>query len=385
MEKKALKEKIISTFDSLCGALNIGYIEVVFKEGDAYSSFAKKCYKNESEYSTYDQLKENNEFLKNPNAKDEVKFEMKTAANRDIHCVASPIHTGGKNYGLVIFESDLPFGKTHDMIFSCYSRILAIAAEALAAGRGDESASKKNRADLMSLRSIQASLFPKFENITGLDIGSVYLPAELMSGNFIDAMNIDDDQYQIVVCDISGYDAASSFAGGAIRTLLRTSTIKNPVPSALIEQINVKLSKIISAVRSLIFLTVYQINTKTGRAQMSSYGDINTIFFSKKKGKSLNINNTEIGKNLSKRLFIRDIAVQMEQGDILLFYSMGVKNATTEDGNTQYGEARLVEIVSKNIDSSSIDIVRELTGSISDFMNYSPLETDVILICIKKI
>jgi serine phosphatase RsbU (regulator of sigma subunit) len=129
---------------------------------------------------------------------------------------------------------------------------------------------------------------------------------------------------------------------------------------------------------------VYQINQRTGKAIISSYGEINTILFSKNKKGHININNTQTGQNLARKSSFKDISMSLETGDSLIFYTRGVKNAASEEGQV-YGEDRIIANVKYSLDLPSRDVIHSLTETIYDFTNYSNPAADIILMCIRKI
>ena len=73
-----------------------------------------------------------------------------------------------------------------------------------------ENSVEQYKSQIGNIREMQAKLFPKFSNIPGFDIASAYLPSELMTGNFIDSVYLDNNTYMIVACDVSRYGSSST-------------------------------------------------------------------------------------------------------------------------------------------------------------------------------
>ena len=242
----------------------------------------------------------------------------------------------------------------------------------------------KYKKELNNIRDFQAKLFPRFSDVKGFDIASAYLPTDLMSGNFIDGLYLDENTYQITVCDVSKYGATSTFTGAMIRTILRYEATKKITPSLLIETINTKLKNMSSLSNEQIYFTTYQIRLKTGKTVISSYGPLTTFLYNSEKNGHVNLKNTETGKLLAKRIFYNDISLTIGSGDILLYYSNGISNATTENGALKFGESRIGEKIMELKNGTSMDIIHGLIDSLYDFSNYSSGTEDIILICIKK-
>jgi sigma-B regulation protein RsbU (phosphoserine phosphatase) len=234
------------------------------------------------------------------------------------------------------------------------------------------------------MRYIQATLFPEFSDVGGFDIGSVFFPSEHLSGNFIDGFFLDKTIYQFAFCTISAKGIQSSFVGSAIRTLLRTQPQAPGVPSAIITEVNSKLSKIISGVKFLASIMVIQINTRTGTALMSSAGGQPVFLYHKKKNRLISPQGERPQVGGVAEDVYRDLSIQMEPGDSLLLYTGAILEESSEPAGEKYGEQRLMENYLKVAESASREIVRSVAESVYEFINYSRQKDDIIIINIKK-
>ncbi len=242
---------------------------------------------------------------------------------------------------------------------------------------------ERYKEELGKLREFQARLFPKFDDVKQLDISSVYLPADLMSGNFIDAFYLNENTYQVSICSVEGYDAASSFTSATIRTLLRTNA-KRMVPSGQISFIMKKIENVIAGLHSLIFLTIIQINTKSGDCRISSLGPPNVLHVSAANRKMVSTNVSETGRKLSKRKGFLDISLHLDPGDALLYYSHGVMKASSPATNEMYSLKNIVLAVKDCLDESALFITHSISDSIYEFTEYSHYEEDIILLAAKR-
>ncbi len=373
-------EKISSALSALSGITSIAGIDIVSVSPQQTTVLASKKFSDDFTPVPVEAVIKNGELQKSVKAGEPVYFQDKNDEGAACHVCVIPLFIEEVSVYFVAQAKSQIF-ETDGAVLVLAGRLIAASGDMLFGTAQTEDARYKD--ELMKMRNAQARLFPKFDNIPGLDISAVYLPTDLMTGTFLDAFHISKDVYQIVTCDIIGNDASSSFAGAAVRTLVRSYSSGATMPSALIELIENRVSKIISGVQSLLFLSVYQINQRTGKAIISSYGEINTIFYSKTKKGHIHVNNTQTGQNLAKKVVFKDISMMLEPGDSLLFYTRGVKNAANEDGQT-YGENRIITNFKSNIDLSSRDMIHSLTETIYEFTNYSNPSADIILMCIRK-
>ncbi|MCP4135900.1 MAG: SpoIIE family protein phosphatase [bacterium] len=400
MEKKVRIEKLVTAFETVAEDLKIGYVEVFSKrivsqgeDGSAVSlnSLYGKQYRTEFSFLSLEDLNKNDEFLTelDKGGKEVFTVTIKPPVEegenaeevKEVHCTVYPLVPNDSITAYILFQGSAPVEQNNEKILDFFSGVMTVLEEI---SLENDPGREKYKKELVNMRDMKAKLFPKFDDVEGFDISSAYLPADLMTGNFIDGFALDETTYQVVACDVTGYDAASSFAGAAIRTLVRSEASKKMVPSAMVEMISKKLKSVITGVNAMVFLTVFQVNIKTGKAMLSSYGPISTVFYSKKRKGFVALNNTEIGRTLAKRNFFKDIAIVMEEGDSFLYYSNGILNACSEDGRTLYGESRLIESFVSNIASPSVELIHSLIEALYEFTDYSPVENDIILISIKK-
>lgn len=398
MNKKDFRKNLFNTFSSLNEVINIDYLEIIIvskisvdienkskqEESEKQNEFEKE-YKSESIFSkkfndSFNEIpfKEISSSLESENETKNINKKIKFS-EKEINCFISPLIINKKFLGYSILQSEKDFGSNSDKLLEFLAQIISITEEMIYLTGED-----KYKKELNNLREIQAKLFPKFDNIGEFDIASSYLPADLMSGNFIDGTYLDDTTYQITACDISGYDSGSSFAGATIRTLIKSFSSKNYVPSAMINVITEKLNSIISGIHSIISLTLYQLNTKNGNVKLSYLSEISTLLYVKKRNRIVSLQDLKKGPSNNSSEYRKDLSIPLESGDILLYFSKGVVDAASGDGKINYGSQQLKIDLNEEKENSSVEILQNLTANIYDFTDYSPVENDMIMICIKK-
>jgi len=376
-------EQLVEAFAETGKSLNIGYIEIAsLSEGKPLSLFFKKL----SDSFDLIPLKDIKNYITSEKTKNSGinKFEATSINGEKIRILAASVNITSEISGYVIFQSykDISVEAEKNILFfsSAFNIISGLSHDQPA----EEKTRDKYKKELNNIRDFQAKLFPRFTDVKGFDIASAYLPADLMSGNFIDGLYLDENTYQVTVCDVSKYGATSTFTGAMIRTILKYEATKKITPSLLIETINSKIKSMNSLANEHIYFTTYQLKLKTGKTVLSSYGPITTFLYNSKKNGHVNLKNTEAGKLLAKRNFYKDISLTLDSGDILLYYSNGFCNATTENGTTIYGESRIGERIMELKNEPAMNIIHGLIDSLYEFSNYSSNIEDIILICIKK-
>ena len=377
-------ENILSPFENLAKKNGIEYIEFLNGEEKNKSLF-KKSYNADFPYLAYEVL-ESNPAFQGRDQDSPSHLELTSKYEFKIFCHIYPLKRDGGINDLLIIETKTAVNENAGSIIEYLSGVINNFFQNLVVEKTSSDNADKYKNEIGNIRDIQAKLFPKFDEIKELDIRSAYLPAEFMSGTFIDGIFLDKTTYQLTACDVSEYGPASSFVGAAIRTIIRSDASQKKIPSAMIESINNKIKNIISATagNNNIFLTIYQLNLKTGKVVISSLGNITTLFYTKKRNGLIDVASTETGKLFSNRNFLRDMTINLEPGDALLYYTRGVRQAKAENSETEYGLENLKTEMKSNIESGSLEIVHSIIESIYEFTDYAHLNEDIILIAMKR-
>lgn len=375
-------DALLAAFEAANSLIKAGYVEIVALSAGGAETLLKKSWEESFPYVSYEELTATEEFKK-VGRESVAKFTVVTQDKKEIFCVVIPVSHDETSLVHMILQNKAAFEAAAD-VFSA----LACQVSAVVTGHIyeviKEQIAHRSRQELMNLRHIQAMLFPKFEGIEGFDVGNVLLPAQTMSGNFIDGFFLSDELYQIVACVVSGHDATAPVVGSAVRTLVRSSSGPNIVPSALVTLLGQKIAKVVAGVHYLVNVNVFQLNLRTGKMVISSFGPVTALLYDAQKRGALNLGDTAIGKELAKRATVKDLSFSFRPGDSLLYYTPSVTGAESEDGSATFGYSALWDKYVKNIESPAVEHVHLITQSIFEFSNYAPLKEDVILVKIRK-
>lgn len=384
MEPKKIAEILLEPFDRTAMSAGVRYIEALYAEGDTIKTVFKKNYEKDFPYMAYEVLEKNTQYMEKISGVTNFSLELMSKYEKKIQCSTCIFPVEKHARWIIIAQGAEPADDRGGILFSYITEILSRMSVATADESTNAKSAEKYKNELLNIRDIQAKLFPKFDEIKEMDIRSAYLPAEFMSGTFIDGFSVDKSTYTIVACDVSDYGSASSFVGAAIRTILRTENVQKMVPSAMIEKVDSRLRSIVSGNTSNIYISVYQINLKSGKMMISSYGNITTLFYTKKKNGVIDLAATETGKLFGNRGFYRDLTIYLEQGDALLFYTRGLRNAKKENSETEFGIDKLKETFKENIESHSLELVHSIIEAVYEFTDYAQITEDIILISMKR-
>jgi hypothetical protein len=380
MDRDAIRKKLAAGIDQLAEVLALGCVEFACETGTGLVSLDRRELAPGREYLTLDALREMVPYLSAPDAPSHSVSLAETGT--DLHCGIYRMQGKSPCGFMIVQHTGVPPAHA-EAVLRCFAGTLGAADECIA--DTDAGADGKRYKDaLNSMRSIQAALFPRFDDVQKMDLAAVYLPADALSGNFIDGFALDAENYQFVICDVYESETQSSFIGTMVRALVRSYSSPRVVPSALLEQVTMKLGSISGGVSYKISLNVVQVNHRSGKARISSYGRVNTLFFVAKNKKVYDLGKSSIGAVLASQTAYKDIPLQMEAGDILLYYSRGVCDAVPENVEIVYGEARIGKDLISHAALSSKEMVHETIDSVFEYTGYAPVKKDLVLIAMRR-
>ena len=377
------QETLLTSIEAANSALKAGQISVIILDQGQPKPLVEKSFDDTFKYLTYAELAADEEFKK-VGISGITKIVVKNSEKKDINCIIVPVTHENRALIHIILQSKAPFELNADYAsgFICQlsSAIVDHVYDVVHIDVSD-----KNKKELMNLRHIQAMLFPKFEAINGYDIGNVLMPSQTMSGNFVDGYQLNDDIFQVAACVITGHDSTAPFVGSAVRTMIRSASSPNIMPSSLIEILNNKLTKMVSGIHYLVNINIFQLSIKTGKVTMSAYGPLTVLLYNAQKKGALNLGDTAIGKDLAKHASFKDLSFNLTPGDALLYYTNSITSAESEDGKAQFGYSSLWDKFVKFIDLPATEHVHAITETMFEFINYAPIKEDVMMVKIKKL
>lgn len=220
-----------------------------------------------------------------------------------------------------------------------------------------------------------------------------YLPAERLSGDFYNVIQLDEDNIAIYIGDVSGHGVSAAmltiFANQSIVPVKKDEYSLNQIVSP-----GLVLNSIYSGFNNTNFkdetyiLMLYGIyNKKTKTFTYASAGMNTSPYIIKSSGEILEINSKgfsicKLGEYIVPTYENR--VVQMESGDKILFYSDGLVEAKNS-ANEVYGQEKLKDFLINNFSLKSKDLKFELKKNL--FMHIGNVErlTDDVTLLIMEV
>lgn len=241
--------------------------------------------------------------------------------------------------------------------------------------------------DLETASEIQQILLPQTSPlINGYDLASVNRPAQRVSGDYYDFLNIDENHLGIVVADVSGKGVPASLIMAMCRTVMRTQAAGIHSAAEVLKKVNRILYP---DIRNDMFITMaYMIlDIPTGKLTIaraghciplvykSDFGSVETI---QSPGMALGIDSGEVFDTL-----LQDVVISLDSLDTVLLYTDGVSEAIDADGQ-EFGFDQ-VKSTLQNFASQGVKfLVNELVERVRHFSGGELQHDDVTLVALQK-
>ncbi len=326
-----------------------------------------------------------------------------TRMTRTVTAAVAQLHEATKHIDRGDFSHRIPV-KSHDQLAE-----LAISFNTMTASIEkliqEQKEKQRMENELAIAQEVQAQLFPRqVSELESLEVHGFCRPARTVSGDYYDFVTASSHKLILAVGDISGKGISAALLMATIHSAVRAYSMENlpqmrePVavgavagagrvlaawpegvevsPGALLALLNHQLYESTPPEKyATLFLGIYD-----GRAHRLTYsngGHLPPILIGKDGGiRRLETGGTVVG--LFDRMSYQEGAVEMHPGEVLVAYSDGVTEPENDFG--EFGEQRLIDLVSDNRNLPLPQISQIVTMAVDDWIGDKEQPDDVTLV-----
>ncbi len=242
---------------------------------------------------------------------------------------------------------------------------------------------KRIEAQIEIARKVQLELLPdndpKFENF---DISAYIFPAEEVSGDYYDWVQIFDDQIGIVVADAVGKGIPAALLMSFLRASLRAGVQVGYAPHIALSKVN---NLLWDSVEDHQFITaIYGILDTTNRTFVYSNAGHNPPLLIKPDGeyRFVEYGDTPLGMFIDARY--HQHFIRFEKDQVMVAYTDGITEAANEAGE-EYGQDRFAKRVLEGIDLPAKEMIDFIRKGVADFTERKFLDDDGTLFIVKAV
>jgi len=241
--------------------------------------------------------------------------------------------------------------------------------------------------DLETAREIQRILLPeKCPTPSGYDIAAINIPAQQVSGDYYDFIEVDQDRIGITIADVSGKGVPASLIMAMVRTVMRTQAPGKISAAEVLRQANQILYP---DIREDMFITmVYMIlNTRDHNVTMAKAGHDSPMLCSQngKKVEALQCQGMALGIDSGSvfDMVIHDLVVPLAPDDTILVYTDGVNEAIDEDGQ-EFGRDNVAAALKESASRSAESLVQDIVDRVARFRGSQTQNDDITLVTLQR-
>jgi phosphoserine phosphatase RsbU/P len=259
--------------------------------------------------------------------------------------------------------------------------------------------------ELAIAQEVQAQLFPRqVSELESLEVHGFCRPARTVSGDYYDFLTASSHKLILAVGDISGKGISAALLMATIHSAVRAYSLENmpqlrepiavgavsrdgPIMAAWPEGIEISPGALLGLLNhqlyestppekyATLFLGIY--DGRTRRLTYSNGGHLPPILVGLDGGvRRLEAGGTVVG--LFDNMTYDEGSVEMHHGEIFVAYSDGVTEPENEFG--EFGEERLIELVSENRHLPLIQVSQAVTSAVDDWIGDKEQPDDITLV-----
>lgn len=241
-------------------------------------------------------------------------------------------------------------------------------------------AEKERNAQMKKAKEIQQNLLPEETDIPGLQVTTLYRPADEVSGDYYDVFRLPDKTWLVCIADVVGHGIPAAMTAAMLKTLLLEATRRQTDPAAILELVNEGLSEVALA-GDFASMCLARWHPTKRRLQYASAGHGSVCLISKDGG-ACDLPSTGLLLGVDAEASWYTTEVEMLTADRLVLATDGVTETMNSAGQL-FGNQCLIDILSANKTLPLSEQVRSIERAIGKHRDGADQKDDVTLILLQ--
>ena len=233
-------------------------------------------------------------------------------------------------------------------------------------------------------RQIQQAFLP--ENLpehADWQISRLWQTAREVGGDFYDIFETKDKRIALVIADVADKGMPAALYMTVTRTLIRATLQSTTSPGKVFARVNELLE---NESRNGMFVTAFLalLDPETGELEYANAGHNLPLLIHTNPPKITSLEKDGIALGVMPQAEYKDKSITLKPGQTLLFYTDGVTEAFSSDGDI-FSEPRLVEALLNSPASNADQLLSSIDQLIQAFRNGEPPSDDLTMIAIRRV
>lgn len=234
--------------------------------------------------------------------------------------------------------------------------------------------------------------------LPGLQVKGITIPSKVIDGDFYDLFQVSDHLVDVIIGDVMGKGLPAALVGTAVKSQLTRFAL--PLPKRLSYERNrgwhedpLDPSEILSYVHreinSPLMRLEYFVSLFYGRFDLEHHhlhfvdcGSSKPLHYQAKTGKAIPVKGENFPLGIIEQESYRLKSTSFSKNDLFIFYSDGVTEARSIDGEL-FGLDRLTQIIESHSEENPEELTQRVCRSVKEFIQNQPLADDFTLLIFK--
>ncbi|MCX7804655.1 MAG: serine/threonine-protein phosphatase [Planctomycetota bacterium] len=236
-------------------------------------------------------------------------------------------------------------------------------------------------------RQRQLQMLPRLPSVQGFEFSSMYLPASKVSGDFYDFFKISEAEYGISMGDVSGHGVEAGIVMGMAKKAIQIYARGKSSPKEVMCLTNEDLSNDLDG-ETFVSASYAVLDVGRRLFRFARAGHNPPILYNPARTPNtltIRPNGMVIGVDKSGKRFatvMQEVELELKPGDLFFQYTDGVVEASNASGE-EFGEKRLLEIVTKGHSMPLRDLLAVIEETITTFAGGKEQEDDITIVAFK--
>jgi len=312
-----------------------------------------------------------------------------TELHEDVALIIGPLIYAEKPLGLIMVARQLPKPSFTDNEVDVFDSMADQSSFALGSAMVHKDAHDKRLLDseLRTASEFQRILLPACApKLASFEIAASNSPAKVVSGDYFDYVEVDEEHLGVAIADVSGKGVPASLIMATCRSVLRAKAVRNTSPSEVLRVVN---RQIFPDIREDMFITMAYLilNGASDQVTMARAGHNPPFVYRQATGEVEDVGGVGMAVGIdSGGVFdriLKDQEFSFYHGDVILLYTDGVTEALNEKGE-EYGEDRMRDALKRYAGKSAQELIDKIAEEVDEFAGGKEQSDDITLIAIKK-
>lgn len=307
----------------------------------------------------------------------------------NVTALLAPLRHAGRDLGVLVVARRHEDGAFNSNDFVVFRSAAEQSSFAIGNARIHREAHEKRAMEneLQNAREVQRVLLPQ-ENpvLAGFRISGTNLPARIISGDYYDYLELDENRFGVAIADVSGKGVPAGLLMAMCRSALRSVAREKSSPAEALAVVNRQL---FPDIREDMFISMAYciLNQDNGKAVIARAGHDPALLYRQETGKvellrspglALGVDDGDVFERVTK-----DQEIELHQGDCLLFYTDGVREAVNAD-DEEFGMDRMSECFRSTAPLGAEAVLTRMQEELRQFTGEGPQMDDITLVAIEK-